>query len=252
MTQQHQGKIFSGDLLCRKAGSNDGYLLLGNVTELKTKTDIEKKELIGRGKKNYGKAISSITIPKPTTIDIKFDSFDKYALARALMGELVIKERTAEQINKEITGKKGVWLDLGVEDIDPTGFAVKIKEGNKPLTLDADYELNTNLGIVMILESEATKTITDQTVFVITGKTKALKYIEIEAGTLPSLDLEFKLDGYDIVSQKDGTLHIPHAVLSSDGELNWLSDEWWSAGLTGTLIKKHGKPEFVFREKGVD
>lgn len=252
MTQQHQGKIFSGDLLCRKAGSNDGYLLLGNVTELKTKTDIETKELIGRGKKNYGKAISSITIPKPTTIDIKFDSFDKYALARALMGELAIKERTAEQINKEITGKKGVWLDLGVEDIDPTGFAVKIKEGNKPLTVDVDFELNTNLGMVMILESEATKTITDQTVFVITGKTKALKYIEIEAGTLPKLDLEFKLCGFDIVSGKEGVLHIPHAVLSSDGELNWLSDDWWTAGLTGTLIKEHGKPEFVFREKGVD
>lgn len=252
MTQQHQGKIFSGDLLCRKVGSDDGYLLLGNVTELKTKTDIETKELIGRGKKNYGKAISSVTIPKPTTIDIKFDSFDKYALARALMGELIIKERTAEAINKEVPAKKGVWLDLGVEDIDPTGFAVKIKEGNKALAVDVDFELNTNLGMVMILESEATKTITDQTTLVVTGKNKALKYIEIEAGTLPSLDLEFKLCGFDIVSQKEGTLHIPHAVLSSDGELNWLSDDWWSAGLTGTLIKEHGKPEFVFREKDVD
>lgn len=248
MTQQHQGKIFSGDLYCRKAGTADGFVLLGNVTEFKTKTEVETKELIGRGKKNYGKAISSITIPKPTKIDIKFDSFDKYALARALMGEAVDKQQTVTAINKEINAQKGVWIELGFEGIDPTGFELKIKDGNKKLTPDTDFELNTSLGMILLLESEATAELTHTSTLVVKGNTKTVNYIEIEAGTLPKLDLEFRLDGYDIVSEKEGTLHIPHAVLSSDGELNWFSDDWVQSGMTGVLVKNGKKYEFLFRE----
>lgn len=242
----HQGKIFSGDLFVRKAGTNDGFEFLGNVIELKTKSDVEKKELFGRGKKNYGKAISSITIPKPTTIDIKFDSFDKNALARALMGELKEQAGQVQTISKTtFQSKKGVWVDLGVEDIDPAHFVLK----NDSTTIKADnYELNANLGMLWLKDTDETATITDGTELNFTTKTKGRAFIEIAAGTLTQLDLEFKLCGFDIVSQKDGTLHIPHAVLSSDGELNWLSDDFLQAGLTGTLVKESGKDEFTFRE----
>ena len=250
MTQQtHHGRIYSGDLYIKKYGSDDGWVILGNVTELKSKSEIEKKELIGRGKHNYGQAIDSTAIPKPTELSINFDSFDKHALAQALMGELVENAGTPSPINKEIKAKKGVWIDLGVMDIDAEGFAVKTKSPSKPLE-KADYELNTNLGMIWLNDTETTKALTDESVLVITGNTKGQASIQIEAGTLHNLELELKLDGKDQITGKEGILHIPHAVLSANGELDWLSDDWMQAGLSGTAVKDEGKPVMQFVEFG--
>lgn len=250
MTQQtHHGRIYSGDLYIKKYGSDDGWVILGNVTELKTKSDIEKNELIGRGKYNYGQAIDSVITPKPTEVSITFDSFDKNALAQALMGELVENAGSATPINKEIKAKKGVWIDLGVTDINPEGFVVKTKSPSKALD-KADYELNANLGMIKLNDTEATKALTDDSDLVVTGNTKGQASIQIDAGTLHNLELELKLDGRDRITGKEGVLHIPHAVLSADGELDWLSEDWLESGLSGTAVKDEGKPVMRFVEFG--
>lgn len=65
-----------------------------------------------------------------------------------------------------------------------------------------------------------------------------------------SLDLEIFLDGKDRISGKNGSLTIPHAKLSADGEINWFSDDWWESGLTGTVVKEEGKSAMTFKEFG--
>lgn len=72
----------------------------------------------------------------------------------------------------------------------------------------------------------------------------------IDANTLQSLDLEIFLDGKDRISGKNGSLTIPHAKLSADGEINWFSDDWWESGLTGTVVKEEGKSAMTFKEFG--
>lgn len=80
------------------------------------------------------------------------------------------------------------------------------------------------------------------------GKTKGTAGYQVEANTLQSLPLELYLDGKDRITGKSGTLTIPHAVLASDGDINWLSDDWWENGLSGKIVKDEGKPTMLFKE----
>ena len=56
------------------------------------------------------------------------------------------------------------------------------------------------------------------------------------------------LDGKDRVTGQNGILEIPHAVMTSDGEMNWMSDDWWESGLSGKLVKDPAKPTMRFTE----
>lgn len=237
---QH-GKIFSGDIYVRKFGTTDGFELLGNVVELTTKSEVEKNELIGTGRNNYGQAIDSIVTPKPTELEIKFNSFDKNALARALMGVATDKAGEVKAITETEVKVTSGWIALKHQDIDPDNFELKTKTKAK---IEKDkYELNERLGMVRLLDPAAE---TDTLYY--TGKTKGRNSFSINAGTLTNIDLEIRLDGKDRITAKDGLLEIPHAVLSANGDINWFSDNWWEAGLSGTIIKVADKPVMTFTE----
>lgn len=246
MTQQtFNGRIYSGDLYCRKYGTDEGFVLLGNLTELKTKSDVEKKELKGTGKDNYGQAIDSIVIPKPTELELGFNSFDKHALARALMGELHEKSASAQTIDEtQVKASKTGFIKLKHEDIDPANFELKKAKG-KAVIDKSKYELKATLGMVRFIDNAD---ITEGEELLYTGKTLGRNCIEIEAGSLNDLVLELRLDGKDRITGKEGFLHIPHAVLSAKGDLNWLDDNWWKAGLSGTAVKDHASYVMKFTE----
>lgn len=237
----HHGRLYSGDLWVRAYGTTDTWQMLGNVTHFSTKSDIEKKELIGRGLKNYGQAIDTVIIPKPTELEIKFDSFDKNALARALMGTIKEVDKQTTITDQEVKARLNGFFELGVGGLDETSFVLK----NKSKTvIDKDkYELNANLGLVKLLDQ---KGISEGDSLYFDGKTK--QGFAIYAGSLHNISLEIKLDGQDRVTRRRGHLHVPHAVLSASGDINWLSDDWWEAGLSGTIVKTDGKPIMTFTE----
>lgn len=245
MTQTNlRGRKYSGDIYAREYGTDKPFVKMGNLSELSTKSEVESDELLSTGREDFGQAIESESKPKPTEITLKFNTFDKYALARALMGEAVDLS-TAPTSFSDVVGKvsKSGWVKLAHRDIDPKHFAIKDKTGQKVDT--AHYELNERLGMVKF-SSEST--LIDGDNFTYTGKTKGSAGFQIEANTLQSLPLEIYLDGKDRITGKDGILEIAHAVLSSDGDINWLSDDWWENGLSGKLVKDDGKPLMLFTE----
>ena len=238
---QH-GKKYSGDLIGRKWGSDDGFVDLGNVTELTTSKGADTDELTSTGRDDYGEAIDIESLPGATGIKITFNTFDKHALARALMGEAVDLSTEAVDIDGEI--KVGMnWLDTGYHDIDPENFAL-VDSTETPVDAST-YELNTRLGIVRF---NTTSTLEPGEVVKFAGKTKGRAGYQIDANTLTSLPLELKLDGKDRITGQDGVLIIPHAVLSADGDINWFSDDWWQSGLSGKLVKDNNKPTMRFTE----
>ncbi len=242
---QLHGRLFEGDLYVKKYQSDDGFVKLGNATEFKTKAEIEKKELKSTGRGSFGQAIDTVVIPKPMQIDIKFNSFDKYALARALMGVAVdVAGQVATISDTTVVAAQGL-IDLGVIDIDAEHFSLKNKTKSNAKIDKAHYQLNAKMGLLELLDT-AGADVGDELVF--SGKTRGQAGFVIEAGTLTSLPLELKLDGYDMVSQRHGILEIPHAVLSSNGDLDWFSDNFWVAGLSGTIVKDEGKSAMSFRE----
>ena len=241
-TVQH-GKKYSGDLLGRIWGSNDGFLPLGNLTELKTDTKTKDDTLKSTGRDDYGQALETASTPEATTIKLKFNTFDKYALARMLMGEAVDLSTVPVTFTDELHTVKLGWIDLAHEDIDPATIVVKDDAGQ---TIDATtYELNPRLG--MLRFTSASKLLVGAKIK-ISGETKGSAGFQIDANTLQTLVLELKLDGKDRITGKDGMLWIPHAVLSSDGGLDLMSEKFWENGFSGTLVKDAGKPTQRFKE----
>lgn len=238
------GKKYSGTLYGRKYGSNEPLQKLGNLSELTTKREIETNELTSTGRDDYGEAIEIESMPKPTELTLKFNTFDKLAVARALMGEAVdLSTSPTTFSDKSLKASPAGWMKLEFDDIDPVHFSMKNKS-SQPIEAEK-YELNPRLGMVRLLDSAG---INEGDNLSYSGKTKGTAGYQVEANTLQSLPLELYLDGKDRITGKSGTLTIPHAVLASDGDINWLSDDWWENGLSGKIVKDEGKPTMLFKE----
>lgn len=239
-----QGVKYSGDIYAKKYGSKDGFVKMGNVSELKTSTKVKTDTLASTGRDDYGQAISSIITPEPTEISLAFNSFDKLALARMLMGEAVDLSTSPKQLTSVSFKVTSDWIDLGYLDIDESTFEIQAGSGG---AIDkSTYELNPRLGLIRFNEKSLLQA--GETINVTVGQTKGTAGFSIDANTLQDLQLELKLDGKDRISGKNGILEIPHAVLSAKGDINWFDDKWWEAGFEGVLVKDNDKPAMRFTE----
>lgn len=141
------GKKYSGTLYGRKYGSNEPLQKLGNLSELTTKREIETNELTSTGRDDYGEAIEIESMPKPTELTLKFNTFDKLAVARALMGEAVdLSTSPTTFSDKSLKASPTGWMKLEFDDIDPVHFSMKNKS-SQPIEAEK-YELNPRLGMV--------------------------------------------------------------------------------------------------------
>lgn len=242
--QSYHGRKYSGDLYARKYGSTDGFEKMGNVIEFTTTQKVETDVLKSTGKYDYGQAIDSDIMPQPIEISLKFDSFDKSALARVLMGEAVDLPTTPETLT-DVQGvvSAGGFIKLAHSDIDPETFVVKNK--SSAVIKKEHYELLADIGMLRFKDGAGVKV---NDTFTYSGKTKGTAGYRIDANTLQSLDLELYLDGKDRISGYNGYLEVPHVKLSTDGDINWFEDKWWESGLTGTVIKEEGKSVMKFTE----
>ncbi len=241
---QLRGKKYSGILYARPWNTDKPFEQLGNVTEFNSSQEVEKDELKSTGREDYGQAVEVETRPQPTEVTLKFNTFDKYALARALMGVAVDVVGQVEVIAETtVKASKTGWIKLEHKDIDPANFTLKNK--SKQEIDKTKYELNPRLGMVRLIDSTG---INDGDNLHYEGKTLGRSGFVIDAGTLQNLPLELWLDGKDRITNKDGTLEIPHVVLASDGDINWFSDDWWESGLSGKVVKDTGKPAMTFTE----
>lgn len=237
------GKKYSGDLYGRPYGTTLAFSNMGNVSELTTSKEMETDELMSTGRDDYGESIEIENKPGATEMAVKFNSFDKEGMARALMGEAVnLPTEPVTITDAPLTVQIG-WIKLSHTDIDPATFVLT---GALAAVVPAStYELNPRIGMIRFNE---TSELLPDVELTYTAKTKGRAGYKIDANTLASLPMEMYLDGKDRITGKDGILEVPHAVLASDGEINWLSDDWWESGLTGKLVKDEGKPTMRFTE----
>lgn len=240
MSQVHRGRKFSGDIYGRKFGSTDPMIKLGNLTALTFEKDSDTEELQSTGKHDYGQAIESVTKPGPTKIKMEFNTFDKLALARTLMGEAVDLPTSPETVADEAhSAKVGEWLKLKHKNIDSAGISIKAGVGNTAVPAD-HFEVNHRLGMIRLIKGKTT--VNDDDPLKISYKTKGSKGFTIAADTIQRLDLELYVDGRDRITGEDGILEIWHAALQSDGNLDFMGDNWWTNGVSGTALKPADKP----------
>lgn len=241
-TQSLRGRKYSGDLYARKYGSKDGLFKLGNATEFTTKSETEKDELKSTGRDDYGQAIEVEAKGKPIEVSLKFNTFDKHALARMLMGEAVDLASSPQPISDTTVHAVKGLIKLNHSDINPEGFTLKV--GSKVVEA-TKYKLNPRLGMLEITDWAGIDVGAE---LKYSGNTKGSAGFSIDANTLQALELEIYLDGKDRISGNSGMLEVAHVVLSANGDINWFSDDWMESGFSGTIVKDEGKPAMRFTE----
>ena len=245
--QADNGLIFAGNTFIRNRKiPNSGFIEVGNVTSLALKSESETKERTSKQRESYGQALDSLNTPKPTTIALKCDTFDRKNFALALMGEDVDFSQTEETVTDHpvVIGKKGQWYGLGKANIDPDTVVVK-----SATDVDVDetaFEINSELGMILIVDASTTVQAGDS--IKVSFKTLTAKGFKINAGTIDSFDLEIKVVGQNRTTGKKGTLHIPSAVVGADNEIDWFGDDFAESSLSGTAVKSGTNPTYSFTE----
>lgn len=234
------GLIFEGDVKIRNRNQPDGGIYdVGNTTSLTTATSTENKERISKRKGTYGQALDSLVTQKPTEIGLKLDTFDKNSLAMALMGDAAVINDKAETVTDTVItiGKKGQGYKLPHENIDPA--TIKVKNKTDQNVAAEHIKFNANVGLIEIAEDADNVTNGDE--IKVSYKTRAAGGFKIAAGTLSRLDLEIWVDGKNRITGEAGVLHIPHAVLAAEGDIDWFGDDFAEAAFKGTAVLAAGE-----------
>ena len=234
------GLIFEGDVKIRNRNQPDaGVYDVGNTTSLTTATSTETKERISKRKGTYGQALDSLVTQNPTEVGLTLDTFDKDSLAMALMGEAAVIQAKAETITDTVIviGKKGAGYKLPHENIDPATIRVKNKS-DQPVAPE-NVKFNANVGLIEI--AAGTDNVQDGDEVKVSYKTRAAGGFKIAAGALSRLDLEIWVDGKNRITGESGVLHIPHAVLAADGDIDWFGDDFAEAAFKGTAVLASGE-----------
>lgn len=230
------GILLAGDVYIDRysdGGALTGYLDPVNVTKLEiTHPDPDKKDRISKMKDTLGQALDSVLLPKPTEITIAIDDQPASILAMALLAtETAISVTGAGVTDEAKTLILNKWVKLDYRAIAASGFNVSTAAvPGTPLVEDTDYAVKRAEGLVMALNSgTAVACLIDYTYGDLTGD-------KLSAGGRTVINCKLLLHGVNKVNNRVCRLEVDKATLSPSNPIDWLSGEYISAELKGTLV----------------
>ena len=231
MNQEH-GLKFAGTVFARLKGTAT-WFELGNTTSLTISTSSEKDERISFKKDSFGQALDSLATPNPPEIAWENDTFNKRNFAFMLMGEAKDLSTSTKQVSNEpITLKKGEWVKLPHENIDPEQECTVVLDSGSKTVAKSDYTINYNLGLIMLHADSSEAEGTAQASYTL----REGGGFVIDAATLDSLALELMIDGKNRVTGENAVLKVWEANVSADGDFDWLNGDWGKAKFKGSCI----------------
>lgn len=211
-----------------ESGAKAGYMDAFNVSEMAiTQPDPDTKTRTSFMVESYGQALGAISIPKPAEISIKTDSLPAAYLAMALLGTPAAYAQTvAADVAGTFTAIHDKWVALPRCEL--TAFAISGK------TLDTDYNVHLAAGLVKVL---STGTIANGATVSYTHSAPARAGQKIVAGTQSLIQLTLRGDGINADTGKHCGILVHKANVSPSGALSFISNDYISITLKGTLIK---------------
>jgi len=227
------------------SGVATGLLAIGNATKFEIKPDGEIKERPSMMKATYGQNLDTVSIPKPQKISITIDNLNMDNLALALLGSTAVLTQNAGSINNESVTT--IWdrgVDLAHANIDIataivwSGAGLFHDSGTSTIYEEgADYTLTAS-GILTALSTGA---ITENKVVKVEYSWGAIAGQVVSGATTPRIIARLKLDGMNYTDSKNVIVNVPRAMLQPTGPVNFISKDFESITLEGTLITATGQ-----------
>ncbi len=127
-----------------------------------------------------------------------------------------VSEPTWPTDGSTVTDGSAEWQDMGVIEY----------------TKDTDYRVNYRIGLLEILSSG---NITDAESLKVTYDHNAISGYTISGSVRPTIKAQLMLDGKNFADGKAVIVRVDEAVLTPGGEVDFLSDDWTTMELSGTL-----------------
>lgn len=239
-----EGKVFigSGDLYINRVDPLTGVPigLVGpyECDRFAIKANSEIKEKKSKGKLTYGQVIGSVALQSPAELEITIGQLGREGLALALLGTAGSLTQGAGTITDEvIVAKHGIWVPLSKRTFATAGFVVKHTSGTPSYTLNTDYEVNHDLGLVRVLASGA---IADGASIKVSGTYAAIAGTRISGATQAQVRAAVVLDGINFADQKKYVVTILEAVLSAGDVFDFLADDFGGVPLKGKMVTPAG------------
>jgi hypothetical protein len=234
-----RGKVYFDQF---KPGTKEtsGALFLGNCTEFNLNVDFEElthMDSTGGFKEEDANAITSRTVGGAIT----FDKMKPRNLAYFFMGTSTILSQSSGSSTKEtFTGVVlGARYQLGVSNAAPTGVrsvsnvVVEDQGGTgSTYTLNTDYTVDAERGIVTILETGTIAADADLDITYDNGATSRTQVISGQAQIEGAIRFEA-----DNPEGKDIDYLLPYVKLRPNGDLALIGDDWMQASLNVKALR---------------
>lgn len=214
--------------------------LLNPVTvqyEVAEATNIDR---ISNLRDSQGAVLDRVSRPNPPTFTFGTDELgDSEVLAWALSGSVSAYAQAGATVTEESTAvEKDKWTRLPHRQI--SNVVVAPVGGGAPYVVNVDYLLDDIGGLIMPTSAGAIATgnvAVSYDAAELTGET-------IEAGTRPSISVAVLGEGTNLATGEPISLEIPRIVMSANGAINMIGDQFIQTALTGAPIKLPGRPAF--------
>ena len=212
------------------SGNATGYRLEGSTANFKLTPENEQKELLSKGRDNYGEAIATVMVPGKTKLSMTLQTPSSESFAMAVLGSASSGTQSSGSASSEaVTAIADRYVDLTYKQVS----SVVVKDATDATTyvLDTDYKLDTTSGMIKAL---STGSIGDGDTLHVSYSYAAITYATINPNSDPSARFKIKLAGKNFADDKQIEVVCKKVGLSLTSDLDFGGDDFLTLELEGT------------------
>lgn len=237
-----EGFLGAGDVYVNRivAGIEQGWEGPFHSDQFQIKADSDLKQLVSKGRNDYGQVKEAVPVPKPFEFAMSFTKFDKVGMALALMGTAAALSQTSGSLADEvIEAKADRWIPLTKVNLSGP-VTVKNSAGSTTYVDGTDYTVNREMGWIYILASGA---IADGDDLKVSCAYLANSGSRIRGATNTSVRAKVRLNGINFADNLPVIVDIHEAVITSKAAVDFLADNFGKIPLGGQLKTPAGYSE---------
>ncbi len=237
-----RGFLGAGDIYIERivAGVAQGLAGPYYADKFEIKPNVDIKELISKGRNDYGQTLESVALQKPADFTLELKEVNKESLTLALLGSnAAFTQASGALTAASVVIKKGYWVSVGKEALDGT-ILVKDSAAVTTYVENTDYILNKPLGLIKVLDASV---IADAATLKFTGNYLATAGTIISGAVSADVRARFIFDG---INQADGlpvTVEVYEGVIAANSAFDFLASDFNNVSLPGKMKTPTGKTE---------
>jgi len=231
------GFLLAGSLRFGDESKSNVWYHVGEAHKCEVQPQSERKTLISRQESTYGQAVSTVSVPKETTIAITLRDFNRKNLAMAFLGEdldINVAAGNVTASNYDLYHNREVLL----EHRRVSNVIITHNSGTPVYVEGTDYTVNFIDGFIKTL---ATGSIANGDTVKIAYTHAAVNGFKIRGAVKNSITVPVLLTGKNLANQKSIKFLGFQAVLAPSGPIDFLADDFASIELQGILQIPEGQ-----------